>query len=164
MSEDIPVAVRLALYDKSEEDMSIYAQASIDAKGVRTERTPWQDGWNEACISYTKKKIKFTDWYRSLPVEIKDQIGELLVADQLDLSDREPIEMWVNLNDVFCYAADAEKVTMEEIPAIYNAFKKHGWEGIVAYFSIKLNASAIKGLAKSEKLKTAIDDLKREIK
>jgi len=50
----------------------------------------------------------------------------------------------INVNDIFCYAADAEHLEPERAGEVIDAFKKWGYDGVIAWASIKRNGDPLK--------------------
>ena len=110
----------------------IYPQATIDGKGVRTERTEWQNGWNAALMELSKrideveKQIEETG--------ISDELALLLIADVGWLQDGKFV---LNMNDTFWGCADAEEANEEEVKEIAKLFATYGYKGITYWVAKK---------------------------
>lgn len=162
MANSIPPAIIVALYEAADDDRGIYPMNNIDANGLSHPRTEWQDGWNAACMAFSETREAFINWYKALPFDVASKVGDLMVADIImPMSTKKGIEMVVNLNDVFCYAADAEAVTAEQIPSLHTIHAEHGWDGVVVWFSVNFyrGATPVKELGKSKKIKELIEEL-----
>jgi len=132
--------IEFALNELAIDSMGIYPQATIDENNVRTERTEWQNGWNAAIIEFRQRSCIFEKWFSELPEDISAMIGEMLPDETIRLSlDKDKnVKMWVLMNDTFYFAcADGEDITMEEIPVLYQMWKKFSWYGLVAIVSKK---------------------------
>jgi hypothetical protein len=132
--------IEFALNELAIDSMGIYPQATIDENNVRTERTEWQNGWNAAIIEFRQRACIFEKWFSELPEDVSAMIGEMLPDETIRLSlDKDKnVKMWVLMNDTFYFAcADGEDITMEEIPLLYQVWKKFSWYGLVAIVSKK---------------------------
>jgi antitoxin HicB len=108
----------------------VYPQATIDGKGVRTERTQWQEGWNGAFKEISKRIYAVEGQLKG----ISDELALLLIADVGWLRDGKFI---LNMNDTFYYCADAEEANEEEVKEIERLFVNHGYKGITYWVANK---------------------------
>ena len=109
------------------EDVGIYPKAFTDKDGVTTERTDWQDGWNECSMKITENDAKIEDWLDNAP----SRIAELIENETLHVSVRDDgPKPWVLCNDLFWWAcADGEDFELSDLPDLEQALQnapKHG--------------------------------------
>ena len=156
--------IELALNELAIDSMGIYPQARIDENNVRTERTEWQNGWNAAIIEFRQRACAFEEWFSKLPAEVSSMIGEMLPEEvvRLSLNKDKNITMWVLMNDTFYFAcADGEDITMEEIPLLYQLWKKFSWYGLVAIVSKKRKQLPLQAV-QTEEFNAALAYLNKE--
>ena len=129
----------LFLTNAAYDDMGIYPNGQMAADGTVTPRTPWQDGWNAALMALTKKQIALGQWWKLLPEDSQKDILTLLKAKELSLSEQGGrVSTWILVSDTFAYAcADAESITIDEIPKALKLYQEFGWTGLVAWVSNK---------------------------
>lgn len=112
----------LALY-LAHDDMGIYPKAFSGGDNSYTQRTERMEGWNECCMKLTEKWGDYTTIVNSYP----DEVVEMLINEELSLINK---KLYVLCNDLFYWAtADAEEITLEEIPELQACLKtseKHG--------------------------------------
>ncbi len=141
--------IELELMRKVKWDMGIHPASITDSKGVNTPRDRYGDGWNDALTEIYAKEKLLKDWYKALPEDIRKDMDDLVLSDVVDFNldelEKKEVDVWVNLNDTFCYAcADGEGVELSELSKLNSIFKRFGHDGVVAYFSIKLGIDPIK--------------------
>lgn len=119
-------------YHLAHENMGIYPQYTVDEKGVRTERTEWQNGWNAFSLKEIKTVCEINDWFKALSEEHQELIEELIIADKLEISYRgegnedvpQGVSLWINCSDTFFWAsADGEGISREELPELLECYK-----------------------------------------
>jgi len=91
-------------------------------------------------------------------------IGEMLPEEviRLSLNKDKNITMWVLMNDTFYFAcADGEDITIEEIPQLFQLWKKFSWDGLVAIVSKKRKQLPLQEV-QTEKFNKALDYLNKE--
>ena len=156
--------IELALNELAIDSMGIYPQANIDENNVKTERTEWQSGWNAAIIEIRNRICIFDKWFTELPADVSTMIGEMLPDEtiRLHLDKDKNVIMWVLMNDTFYFAcADGEDITMEEIPLLYQMWKKFDWYGLVAITSKKRKQLPLKEV-QTEEFQKALEYLNKE--
>lgn len=47
-----------------------------------------------------------------------------------DEGDIERSGLWLNMNDIFYYGADAEQIESVDVPAVYALWRSFGWQGV----------------------------------
>jgi hypothetical protein len=141
-------------------DMGVYCQAVIDGDGTKKKRTEWQEGWNAYGSALLKKTSIIDKWLRSLP-EDAGSVVRLLEEDRLCISvdESEPdaprLVLMVNCNDLFYWAcADAEEITLAELPALEQALQESPTHGDLLWCARKRQmrpqAPYYKGFTKEE--------------
>lgn len=135
------------LWEAAVDDMGIYPRSTV-RDGVETQRTERQDGWNEAVMAMTKKHGVLTAWAAALTNEQLTPVRVLLDADgeplHLGLRDG-AVVMFLNFSDTFGYAsADAERVTLDDLPEIARLWQQHGYYGTVAWAAQKRREEPVK--------------------
>jgi hypothetical protein len=119
---------------------------------TREERTPWQEGWNEAFNEISKRILEAGKFAEE---GISDELALLLVADVGYLQDGKFI---LNMNDVFYYASDAEEVPDEDIKDVAGLFATYGYKGLNYWVSRKRGFP--KDFDKKEKLEE-VEEIRR---
>jgi hypothetical protein len=100
------------------ENMGIYPKA-VTNNGVTKKRTEWQDGWNEAVISLTRKAGDIKRYIDALPEDVKD----FIIQGKIRISDNDGISMYINCNDLFYWAcADEEEFTLDDLNDLKKAY------------------------------------------
>lgn len=112
--------------------MGVYPKSIVDGKGVKTDRTEWQEGWNAAFKDMSKQfeaveKLLSTDL-------ISDEVALLMIADVGWLENQKII---LNMNDTFWYGADAEEITLDEAKEVARLFAIYGYKGITYWVANK---------------------------
>ena len=110
--------------DIARDNMGIHPQSWTDNNGVTTKRTPEQEAHNKCLMRMTENRTKAHKMLKSCPPELFDLIRD----DESGVS----ISLWgdgptfeVNCNDLFWWAcADAEELTLEEIPDLLRALEE----------------------------------------
>lgn len=54
------------------------------------------------------------------------------------------IVLFININDTFCYAADSECLTTEELPKLFELYQKKEYYGVVEFVALKINLQPLK--------------------
>lgn len=91
---------------------------------VERERTEWQNGWNEALLQLTMKRVEIEKWFSSLTEQQKDILFELIFKNNYLILDKDENKfcLAVNCNDVFMWgSADAEDCTLDDLPTLLKA-------------------------------------------
>lgn len=130
---------QLALHEAAVSVTPTYCKAVHHPDGRVEERTPWQDGWNEAKLAILKNVVKLEDWFTALTPQQQECVETLLHKDELLLDiHNDHVHMLLCMNDVFGYAcSESEVVELEELPEVADVFSKYGWDGLKAWASIK---------------------------
>lgn len=150
------------IWDSATKMFGLYPQAVI-VGNVRTERTPWQEGWNAAFKSLVKDFIKLENFLQSLPVEKRRMILGLMQKDDLTLTAQEEedggnVEMHVNCNDLFAWAcADSEQVEDSELESLFQACKDDPIHGAEKWCCKKRNMQPQRPIVEDWKAKGAWD-------
>ena len=87
-----------------------------------------EDGCDNTSVVHeiSKKRIRIIDWINGLQEDERESVTHLLAQDILSLNlDKEEIDPWIVLNDVFSGAADGEGVNLEEIKSIHKIYLKY---------------------------------------
>lgn len=69
--------------------------------------------------------------------------------------------LWLNMNDCFAYAtADAEEITVDDIPAVYALWRAFGWQGVTWWVWQRRKQEPIREarLGIVERLQRAVED------
>jgi hypothetical protein len=129
---------------KALDSMGMYPQATISGD-VRTERTPWQEGWNEALMKLTNRWVAIEEWYKTINKSIKPVLSECLLTDLMFLHvNGDKISILVNMNDTFAYAcADAEEVDIIEVQTVKDIYDRFIWDGVIAWAANKRKVTPI---------------------
>jgi len=129
---------------KALDSMGMYPQATISGD-VRTERTPWQEGWNEALMKLTNRWVAIGEWYKTINESIKPILAECLLKDIMFLHVEEnKISILVNVGDTFAYAyADAEEVDITEVQTVKDIYDRFSWDGVIAWAARKRKETPI---------------------
>lgn len=126
--------------------MGIYPQCVVAGDGARTERTPYQEGWNDAIMTIFKNHQRIKCMFELLYDDTKMAALELLESHMLEIVvDNElPIVMYINMNDTFGYAcADSEEISVSELIEVRDIWKKYGHHGLTAWSAVKRNVDPI---------------------
>lgn len=136
------------LLDSVLDSQGIYPQAMIDAKGVRTERTPWQDGWNDFHIQLIEKACIASAWFDKLSIQEVEDFYELLLNEVIRLSVRGgAVKLWLQMNDTFNFAcADSEDVEIKDLVTILYLWQKYGYEGLIAWAANKRHEAPLNSI------------------
>lgn len=136
---------RRELLEAARTSLGIYPQ-SITRDGVTSQRTPWQDGWNAAILALLKNYEGITTWIAALPIETAQTVRELIAADVLYLHFKNDIvTCFVAMSDTFEYAcADAEDVTVEELPLVAGIWRDYGADGLTAWAATRRDEAPIR--------------------
>ena len=129
----------LLLLACAQQDQGIYPAAVVE-NGQTRERTPWQDGWNAACMDLTQKHLNLIQWFKGLPAEQANFIETLLAQDAiyLTLDDDHEVSVGLLMNDTFGFAvADSEEVPMEHLGVIWALWEDFEQDGLVGYAAAK---------------------------
>jgi hypothetical protein len=140
------------MLEQAIDSLGIYPKAHVDEKGVRTERTERQEGWNEAIITIRKNHILIKKWYEEIPEEHQEIVKLFLEQDIAFISFNENRTVSFNLlmNDTFCYAcADGEEVTINELSVVKEMYQTFGSSGLTAWVAIKRNEEPVRELRTS---------------
>jgi hypothetical protein len=132
----------LLLLAAAQSDQGIYPACTVQGDGTRQERTPWQDGWNAACMDLTQRWVNFGNWFDALDDLQKETIHSLLEQQAIDLSVDEDrnVALVLVLNDTFARAcADSEEVPMSDLATLAGVWKDFGHDGLTAYAATKRN-------------------------
>ena len=125
----------LLLLSCARDDQGLYPAATVE-NGVRTERTPWQDGWNAACMDLTRRHLNLIQWFKLLPLNQSSVVASLALSGVIELSqdDDGQVEIVANMNDIFGWAsADSEAIPLEHLEHLAALYRDFGEDGVVAY-------------------------------
>ena len=146
----------LLLLAAAKEDQGIYPACTVQADGKREDRTPWQDGWNAACMDLSARWVNLGNWFDGLDDTQKTMIHTLLEQRAIDLSVDEDrnVEIVLVLNDTFGRAsADSETVPMVDLGTLCGAWQEFGADGLVAYAAHRRNQDPLPELRSDTYLK-----------
>jgi hypothetical protein len=129
-----PAALEIALKDAIDDWLGIYP---LSVNGVP--RDAWKDGWNAAVMQRTQQYNRVNEWYNKLLESHKKSLKYLLINDVITFNLEEPIVLFLNVNDAFGPGSDAEDVTLSSLPVLEHCYKKHGYDGLIAFVAIKRN-------------------------
>ena len=89
-------------------------------------------------------EIEFEAFIGSLPPDQKEAAEVLLLEDVIQITKSYGAEerrgkphFWLNVNDVFVPAADAEDLDSVDLPEILKAYRLFDWSGVVAWVAVK---------------------------
>lgn len=137
MNEELLYAkLQCTIKELAHESLGIYCKTIINADGSKTERTPWQDGWNAAIIADSKAQKRIINFFKTLTNDVIEAIVSLHAENLIWLHcDKDkPIELFLNMNDTFYYAsADDEEIKISEVLEVYELWKKYSHHGIIAW-------------------------------
>ena len=75
--------------------------------------------------------------HESMAAYLLDE-GILCVTSAIDRYDhRECISLYININDYFVPASDAEVVTYDELPKLYDLYKERKYDGVTQFVADK---------------------------
>lgn len=134
-------AVELAIKDAVRVSMGIYPASVLEADGTRTERTPWQDGWNAYAIELLERTISAKTWFNCLNEERQQKVGEMLESGDFDvkLVDGKCV-LSFNTSDLFAWAySDYEEITEDIFDDAYEAWKNGGYDGMLIWHCKRQN-------------------------
>lgn len=112
------------------DDMGIYCRAVTGGSRPYEKRNAYQEGWNAYGSELLEKRGKISDWFKSLNGS-RTLVEDLLLDHKIELSiESDGTKMWVNCSDVFWWGcADAEEITLEELPALLACYDEVGAGG-----------------------------------
>lgn len=130
---------------KALDSIGLYPKSIVGGENAYEERNEYQNGWNEALISYTESMSALTGFINSLDEKNKQAIETMMFSDafMLNLHDNK-VNMWLCVNDVFYPAADAEDISLEDLPVLAELYEQYDYPGIVAWVAKKRNIEPIK--------------------
>jgi hypothetical protein len=132
----------------------VYPKSGMDGKGIKKDRTEWQEGWN-ACYQYITDKVFKLDG-----LELSNEFMLLIAAD-LGWFDPEVKIFYLNMNDVFEYGSDVEEIDQEEVKEVARLFSYYGYNG-VNYWVWKKRGSSL-NIPKRDRLQQMIDINSKEL-
>lgn len=89
-------------------------------------------------MTYTHKLVVLERFINDLSEEHRKALETLMFDEALMLSERDDeVTVWLCVNDIFYYAADAEDVEIKELPLLAEIYDKFGWDGLIAWVAIK---------------------------
>ena len=120
------LAIKNILSTQVDWSFGVYAKSVTGGDHPYEKRSEWQEGWNAAVFSRSKRQGIVTDWFENLSEECRSLVEELLFNESLSLRIHEDsLTMNVNCNDLFYWAcADFEDITLEELPELLAAMKE----------------------------------------
>lgn len=121
------VALQGRCWSFAHDNVGIYPQSIKAEVGGYEKRTERMEGWNECAVKHSHYYMLFRKWLSELPQgELGRIIEDLILEGTIDLRGEEKdVKLLVNCNDVFLWGcADAEEVTIEELPALLTAIKE----------------------------------------
>lgn len=129
-------SVAIAIRDAVDESMGVYC---AEFNGIK--RTPWQDGWNAYGEELLERRIAVDEWFKALPDEDANIIGEMITADALsiDVDKDRKVHICFDTSDLFAWGyADREEITSPDmLRQVYAAFQRHPTWGICAWWALE---------------------------
>jgi hypothetical protein len=134
------LAIEGCINEKAHDDLGIYPQAVSGGANAYEKRSDYQNGWNDAIMRQTQKAIRIHNFLDTLSKEQRTALETLLLEDVVQLSDRDDkMYMWLNVNDIFYYAADGEDFEVNDLLKLTELYEKYDWAGIIAWVAKKRN-------------------------
>ena len=164
-SEEIrKLAINGLLAEKAQDDMGIYPAAIKGGPNAYDKRSDWQEGWNAAVMAYTNKLVAYEEFMNSLSNEQRQALESLLFDESLMLDEHDgKVILYLNVNDTFYYAADAEDVQLDDLPTLAYLFEHYDWQGLVAWVAKKRDMDPLEGkFTKTDEYYKAIEYLNNE--
>lgn len=132
------LAIEGCISEKAHDDMGIYPQSVIGGPHAYEKRNDYQNGWNDAVMQHTQKVIKIHNFLDTLSKEQRLALENLLLEEVVEFSDRnDKVQLWLNVNDTFYYAADGEDFEPSDLPKLNELYEKYSWSGIIAWVAKK---------------------------
>lgn len=137
-SEDFDTIFDTVLYNPVIEGFGIYP---LSNNGVP--RTEWQEGYNAAINSLLDRVIVVQEELRQLPIEQKlgflklISSGAVFIMFEKEDNKINKVLYRLNINDLFCTAADCEDFSLEEFPLIIEMYNKFGYVGYWSWVNMK---------------------------
>ena len=125
----------MLLLGAAHEDQGMFPASTVYADGRKDDRTPWQDGWNAACLDLTKRWVALCTWFRTLSASEQHLVRSLLEASAISLSlNEDVISVELNMNDTFGYAcSDSQDVPLADLHTVSMMWGDFGDDGLIAY-------------------------------
>jgi len=128
--------VKLKLMDLAQDSIGMYP-AAVNGK----KRTAEMNGFNAALMEISNNREVAAKVFDHLNDEWKRQLSYLILNEVVELEvvcdPPAQIRPWVNVNDTFAPAADAEDIPWEDLKLVLAAHEKFGTDGVYAYVSHK---------------------------
>ena len=122
--------------------IGVYPQEYHHADGTVHKRTLYQEGWNAALMKIIKNIITLEEWVTKNLDE--PQMTDLVYCLEQDFllhtnisQDPDKVSLYLNVNDTFVHAADAEDITIDDLANIVDIHTDFGYSGIVAWVAHK---------------------------
>lgn len=112
------------VWELAEDNLGVYPSAVSGGTNPYEKRSDWQEGWNACASALIDSAGKIEDWLKSLPIELKAQVEDLLLEGRLMLHCREAkITLTVNCSDTFYWGcADCEDIDFEDLSALVDCY------------------------------------------
>lgn len=134
----------LVLLSCARDDQGLYPAATVE-NGVKRERTPWQDGWNAACLDLTRRHLNLIRWFKSLPENQATLVASLAFSGVIEISQEDDeVDIILNMNDVLGFAvSDCETVRLDHLGHLAVLHQEFGDDGLIAYAATQRNQPPI---------------------
>lgn len=108
--------------------------AAVTENSVTTERSAWQDGWNAATKEIEEKAETIEAWFKDLPLQTARSMEYALEHDLIEVQiSGKTVRLILFMNDVFCHAADGERIEAEDTYHIEHVHRGWGHHGVIAW-------------------------------
>jgi len=159
--EIMEIALNGLLAEKAHDDLGIYPRAIKGGPNAYEERGDYQNGWNAAVMAYTHKMVVFESFLNSLDERHRKALQTLMFDEAVMLAERDDkVNIWLCVNDTFYYAADAEDVSVDDLPLLAELYEKYDWYGLIAWVGWKRDMEPLKTKCKfldKDEYKSAVD-------
>lgn len=153
-----------ALRDGVEESMPRYEA---------NEEHPFKLGWNAAINTLLRQQVAVMQWFEKLPPTQQNGLTELFQVERAlfvhvhdEMNGNTVVIIALNLNDVFCPAADGEAVPEDQFQKLAHLHERYGADGLYAWaaFTRKLEDFTWRDRGARLRFQAALESLKDEAK
>ena len=117
------------------DDAGMYPAATV-IDGQEKQRTPWEDGWNHAVMSITKKWNDAIAWFKNLDEHHQDILQTLLDHSVVELyHDDITWNVVIITNDWFGYGADSEQIELSQLDELHHTWTQYQTDGVLAWIA-----------------------------
>ena len=150
----------LALRDGVEESMPRYEA---------NEEHPFELGWNAALKTLMRRNCAVMQWFEKLPpaqqnglTELFQVEGALFVHVHDEMDENTVVIVALNLNDVFCPAADGEAIPEDSFQKVAHLYERYGSDGFYAWAAHvrKIEDLTWRGIGNRMRFQAALGSLK----